>query len=104
MQQKSTQIVADVNKFPGHIACDSETNSEIVVPVIQPETAVNWIIWTGFARFPCIQYDKLKHYVMWKERLLIIFASLCSEYLRLLTLTAWENQHLMKMTKLGLKK
>lgn len=30
---KKTQIVPDVNKFPGHIACDSRTNSEIVVPV-----------------------------------------------------------------------
>jgi GAF domain-containing protein len=28
-----TQIVADVHAFPGHIACDSRTNSEIVVPV-----------------------------------------------------------------------
>ena len=28
-----TQVVADVHAFPGHIACDSRTNSEIVVPV-----------------------------------------------------------------------
>ncbi|MDG1995317.1 MAG: GAF domain-containing protein [Emcibacteraceae bacterium] len=28
-----TQIVADVNAFAGHIACDSQTRSEIVVPV-----------------------------------------------------------------------
>ncbi len=28
-----TQIVADVHAFPGHIACDSRSNSEIVVPV-----------------------------------------------------------------------
>jgi len=27
------QIVEDVHKFPGHIACDSRSNSEIVVPV-----------------------------------------------------------------------
>jgi len=26
-------VVPDVNKFPGHIACDSRSNSEIVVPV-----------------------------------------------------------------------
>jgi GAF domain-containing protein len=30
-----TEIVPDVHKFPGHIACDSESNSEIVVPVIE---------------------------------------------------------------------
>lgn len=28
-----TQLVEDVHAFPGHIACDSETNSELVVPV-----------------------------------------------------------------------
>jgi len=28
-----TQLVEDVHAFPGHIACDSRTNSEIVVPV-----------------------------------------------------------------------
>lgn len=28
-----TQLVADVNTFPGHIACSSTTRSEIVLPV-----------------------------------------------------------------------
>lgn len=28
-----TQLVPDVEKFPGHIACDGETKSEIVVPI-----------------------------------------------------------------------
>ena len=32
-QEKKTQVVNDVNKFPGHIACDSRSQSEIVVPV-----------------------------------------------------------------------
>ena len=30
-----TQLVEDVHAFPGHIACDSETNSELVVPVVR---------------------------------------------------------------------
>ncbi|HEY3815112.1 MAG TPA: GAF domain-containing protein [Caulobacteraceae bacterium] len=30
---RRTVIVEDVNAFPGHIACDSRSNSEIVVPV-----------------------------------------------------------------------
>jgi len=30
---KETVIVDDVHAFPGHIACDSRTNSEIVIPV-----------------------------------------------------------------------
>ena len=28
-----TQLVKDVHEFPGHIACDSASNSEIVVPM-----------------------------------------------------------------------
>ena len=31
--EKRTLVVADVHQFPGHIACDSASNSEIVVPV-----------------------------------------------------------------------
>ncbi|MFN3213107.1 MAG: GAF domain-containing protein [Henriciella sp.] len=31
--RKASIIVPDVHAFPGHIACDSRTNSEIVVPV-----------------------------------------------------------------------
>jgi GAF domain-containing protein len=33
-RSRETIIVPDVNKFPGHIACDSRSNSEIVVPVL----------------------------------------------------------------------
>ena len=29
----STQLVPDVHKFAGHIACDSASNSEIVIPL-----------------------------------------------------------------------
>jgi GAF domain-containing protein len=31
---RSTQVVRDVHEFPGHIACDAASNSEIVVPVV----------------------------------------------------------------------
>ena len=31
--QDRTQLVKNVNEFPGHIACDSASNSEIVVPM-----------------------------------------------------------------------
>lgn len=30
-----TQLVEDVHAFPGHIACDALTNSELVVPVVR---------------------------------------------------------------------
>lgn len=28
-----TQLVEDVHQFPGHIACDAKSNSEIVIPI-----------------------------------------------------------------------
>ena len=34
-EKRETLIVPDVNKFPGHIACDSNSKSEIVVPLVQ---------------------------------------------------------------------
>lgn len=34
---RQTQFVPDVNAFPGHIACSSTTQSEIVVPVVTPQ-------------------------------------------------------------------
>ena len=32
-QRDETQLVYDVHAFPGHIACDSASNSEIVIPI-----------------------------------------------------------------------
>jgi len=32
---RETQLVPDVHKFPGHIACDSASNSEIVIPIFK---------------------------------------------------------------------
>jgi GAF domain-containing protein len=31
---RATQLVADVHAFPGHIACDAASRSELVVPVV----------------------------------------------------------------------
>lgn len=31
---QTAQVVADVGAFPGHIACDGDSRSEIVVPVL----------------------------------------------------------------------
>lgn len=33
-ERRETVIVADVNAFPGHIACDAASRSEIVVPMV----------------------------------------------------------------------
>jgi len=34
-ERRETVVVADVHAFPGHIACDAASRSEIVVPLIQ---------------------------------------------------------------------
>ena len=39
-QEKKTQLVPDVHAFPGHIACDSRSASEIVVPVFDNTKAL----------------------------------------------------------------
>ena len=36
--RQKTQLVYDVHQFPGHIACDSASNSEIVVPIFKDGT------------------------------------------------------------------
>ena len=38
--EKKTQLVPNVHEFPGHIACDSASNSEIVVPLFDKEGRV----------------------------------------------------------------
>ena len=37
---KEAIYVKDVHQFPGHIACDSATNSELVIPIIQNNEVV----------------------------------------------------------------
>jgi GAF domain-containing protein len=39
-RERATQIVDDVHAFPGHIACDSRSASEIVVPVLDASGAL----------------------------------------------------------------
>ncbi|MEK4175973.1 GAF domain-containing protein [Aeribacillus sp. FSL K6-2848] len=38
--EKRTVRVADVNEFPGHIACDARSQSEIVVPLIKNDEVI----------------------------------------------------------------
>jgi len=37
---REIQLVPDVNKFPGHIACDEYSKSEIVLPIIKNERLI----------------------------------------------------------------
>lgn len=38
--ERRTQLVANVHDFPGHIACDSVSNSELVVPLIAHDEVI----------------------------------------------------------------
>lgn len=52
--RRETIIVRDVHAFPGHIACDSRSNSEIVVPVVDAGGALLAVLdvdSTDFAAF-----------------------------------------------------
>ena len=40
IKERRTQLVPDVHAFPGHIACDSASVSEIVVPILRGEVAL----------------------------------------------------------------
>ncbi len=40
VKTKQPVVIADVEKFPGHIACDSRSKSEIVVPLMKGEEVV----------------------------------------------------------------
>ena len=39
-QSRQVQRVEDVNAFPGHIACDSASSSELVVPIIRDDVLI----------------------------------------------------------------
>jgi GAF domain-containing protein len=40
VERRETVIVPDIHKFPGHIACDSRSRSEIVVPLFSAKKKV----------------------------------------------------------------
>ncbi len=44
VEQRQTIVVPDVNQFPGHIACDSRSQSEIVVPCFDAEDRIYAIL------------------------------------------------------------
>ena len=41
---KESIIVADVDKFPGHIVCDTDSKSEIVVPIINKDGSLYGVL------------------------------------------------------------
>lgn len=39
-EKRETLVVTDVNQFPGHIACDANSQSEIVIPMIKNDQLI----------------------------------------------------------------
>jgi L-methionine (R)-S-oxide reductase len=39
-----SQLVEDVHQFPGHIACDSNSNSEVVIPIFKEDNKLVGVI------------------------------------------------------------
>jgi L-methionine (R)-S-oxide reductase len=44
IDQQKTMVVPDVHQFPGHIACDARSRSEIVVPVINADGNITGVL------------------------------------------------------------
>ena len=51
--ERQTQLVPNVHEFPGHIACDAASNSEIVIPIVIDDIVYGVLDLdsTSFARF-----------------------------------------------------
>ena len=62
--QNATQLVDDVHKFPGHIACDCASNSEIVVPLRRDDKVIGVLDIDSpvFARFSQADRDGLEKF------------------------------------------
>ena len=69
--QDQTQLVPDVEAFAGHIACSSQTKSEIVVPVHDEQGGVWAVLDIDSAQpddFSDVDRDALEQLVAWLRR------------------------------------
>ncbi len=71
VRSKETVIVPNVHEFEGHIACSSESNSEIVLPVIQ-NNLVTWVLDIDSEHFN--YFDETDAYYL-KEILNMLFSN-----------------------------
>jgi L-methionine (R)-S-oxide reductase len=63
--KKETLLVEDVNQFPGHIACDAASQSEIVVPLLKGEQLIGVLDIDSpeLNRFDKLDQQKLEEFV-----------------------------------------
>ncbi len=76
VREMKTQLVSNVHEFPGHIACDSASNSELVVPIIRDGVVYGVLDLDSpeLNRFTELEkeymeklVEKLNKYIDWKE-------------------------------------
>ena len=70
-KKDETQLVKDVHEFPGHIACDSASRSEIVIPIHDKNGAVLDIDSPELDRFDETDQSGLEHCVKILEKYLV---------------------------------
>ncbi len=73
---RKTQLVPNVHEFPGHIPCDSASNSELVIPIIKDDIVYGVLDLDSpeLNRFTELEanyfekfVEKLNKYIDWKE-------------------------------------
>jgi L-methionine (R)-S-oxide reductase len=76
VSERKIQRIANVHQFPGHIACDSASNSEIVLPIIKGEVVYGVLDldspelnrFTELEEQYLIKFvEKLNKYINWEE-------------------------------------
>jgi GAF domain-containing protein len=74
--ERKVQRIANVHEFPGHIACDSASNSEIVIPIIKDDKVYGVLDLDSpvLERFTELEekylvkfVEKLNKYINWEE-------------------------------------
>lgn len=75
-QNREIQVVKNVHEFPGHIACDYASNSEIVVPIVRDDKLIGVLdidspVFERFAEVDAVYLqkfvDKLNKYIDWSK-------------------------------------
>jgi GAF domain-containing protein len=64
-RSKKTVVVPDVHKFPGHIACDEGSNSEIVIPIVKNNQLIGVLDIDSYSlsRFDAVDQTYLEKFV-----------------------------------------
>ena len=64
-EQRQTLVVPNVHEFPDHIACDSASNSEIVIPIVKNDALIGVLDIDSpeFARFDGDDKTELEKFV-----------------------------------------